>query len=55
MQKLLNMNGNSDEISIPKYGKLLDGTPSEKIDIARLFKANMNKRKQVMDNRKKNT
>ena len=47
------MNENSDEISIPKYEKLLDGTPSERVDIARLFKGNMNKRKQFMDNRKK--
>ena len=28
--KLLNMNENSDEISIPKYERLLDGTPSER-------------------------
>ena len=53
-KSLLNMNENSNEISIPKYEKLLDGTPRDKIEIARLFKANMNKRKLFMDNRKKN-
>jgi hypothetical protein len=52
--KLLNMNENSEEISIPKYEHLLDGTPSEKINIARLFKANMNERKKFMDKRKTN-
>ena len=52
--KLLNMNENSDEIFIPKYEKLLNGTPNEKVEIASLFKENMNKRKQFMDNRKKN-
>ena len=32
----------------------IDGTPSEKINIARLFKANMNERKKFMDKRKTN-
>ena len=42
------------EIVIPNYEKLLDETPSEKINIARLFKANMNERKKFMDKRKTN-
>ena len=49
--KLSNMNENSD-VYIPSYEKLLDGTPSEKIEIARLFKANMDERKKFMDKRK---
>jgi hypothetical protein len=41
--KLLNMNENSDEIFIPKYEKLLNGSPNEKVEIARLFKVNIEK------------
>ena len=46
------MNENSD-VFIPSYEKLLDGTPSEKIEIARLFKANMNEERSLWTKERK--
>ena len=38
-----------NEVKVPEYGKLLDGSVKDQLEIAKLFNTNMKKKKELID------